>query len=154
MKKRGFYFWRRFFAFLIDVIIISLLTSPLQKVIEKKVQLPTNFSDLTTFIMNPHYLDNVKSFLFIMSLLIALIALAYWTILEFTLKQSIGKIIFSLRVENKRLSQCIVRNLSKALAFTDSFFFVFIIDLFYSFFTKDHLRLFEKWSKTQVVKKE
>ena len=154
MKKKEFYFWRRFFAFLIDVIIISLLTSPLQKVIEKKVQLPANFSDFILFIMNPHALDNVKSFLFIMSLLIAFIALAYWTILEFTLKQSIGKMVFHLKVESKRVSQCIVRNLSKAMVFTNPFFFVFIMDILYSFFTKDHLRLFEKWSKTQVVKKE
>ena len=153
MQKKSFYFWRRSFAFLIDVFILYLLTYPLQQSIARKIELPNNFSELVSFLMNPELLAESKNYLLFLSIAIAVIALAYWTILEFTLKQSIGKMVFKLKVESKRMSQCILRNLSKAFFFVDILFFVFLIDVVYSIFHKEHLRIFESWSKTKVVKK-
>jgi len=153
MKKKEHYFWRRFFAFIIDVIIISFLTSPLQNIIKEKVQMPDTFEGIINLINNPQPLMEAKGFLFLMSSLIALIALAYWTILEFTLKQSIGKILLGIQVDCKRISQVLLRNLSKAVAFIDILSIIFLIDVLFSVFHKDHQRLFEKWSKTKVIRK-
>ncbi len=152
MKKRNVYFWRRSLAFLIDIFIIGLLTSPLQGLINKRIPIPKDLPGLIEFFSNPNALEEHRSFLLLISLLIFLIALAYWSILESTLKQSLGKMIVNIKVESKNFLQCVIRNLSKALLFFDMLFFIFFIDIIVMIINKEHLRLFEKLSKTRVVR--
>jgi len=68
------------------------------------------------------------------------------------LKQSLGKMIVNVKVESKNFLQCVIRNLSKALLFFDMLFFIFFIDIIVMIINKEHLRLFEKLSKTRVVR--
>src|SRR3989344_7487246 len=152
MKKRDVYFWRRSLAFLIDIFIIGLLTSPLQGLINKRILIPKDLPGLIEFFNNPNILEEHRNFLLLISLLIFLIALAYWSILESTLRQSLGKMVVNIKVESKNFLQCVIRNLSKALLFFDMLFFIFLIDIIYMRINKEHLRLFEKLSKTREVR--
>ena len=129
MKKRA-PIWKRATAYLIDLIIINFVIA-------------TPFSS----IINSTSFFSIKSKeMLLATIIISILSIAYWTLLEYKLHQSIGKIILKLEVKkNPTFTQALIRNISKP------FFLLLTIDVIYLLFTKR--RLFEKWSNTWVERK-
>ena len=135
-------FWKRFLAYLVDMLIINLVVLiPFDKHI-------TRFDGKwLDFIMNT---GTNKSFMAI-TLFIVLFTLVYFMFLEYVYRQTIGKMFFNIYVESVKdelsLQQTILRNIIKP------FSVVLAVDVAYMFFKKGHQRLFEIFSGTQVVEK-
>ena len=136
MKREVAGFPKRIIAYLIDLLIInSLLLRPFG-VFSKNM----NFGLKLAFSKEG----------LIIGLSTALITLLYWTLLEFLVRQSIGKIIVRIYVSSKTktltLQQCIIRNISKIAPP------ILLIDVLYAIVKKTNQRYFEKISNTEVLK--
>jgi uncharacterized RDD family membrane protein YckC len=130
---------RRFFAYLVDIIILIFIvfiplgsTSSLQK------------SSIASFEVEEF------SFLTIMLMLITIIIITlYWSLFEFLLQQTPGKMIMRIKVisETKQLTflQCIIRNITR---FSTLLLIIDCIPIF-----KKGKRFTEQISKTRVIKK-
>lgn len=148
LKKEAYApLWKRIIAYIIDLAIVNIvIIIPFKPVLDKITLKNGDFLTFYNFyVNNPEY----TSTLFLISFFIALFMLIYWTVLEFTLQQSIGKIVFNLKVisENKKLNlwQCLVRNISKINTI------LIIIDSLFIFKSIKNQRLLEKLAKTYVV---
>jgi uncharacterized RDD family membrane protein YckC len=147
--KRPAQIYKRMVAYLIDIIIISFIVVwPFNDILKKLNGIDDwNYYTKFQFLMN----NPEKTIqLALISLLIVILTLVYWTILEFKLRQSIGKMIMNIKVVSKRknftISQCLVRNISKPLDL------VFLFDVIYLLFNKEsRQRYFEKISDTLVI---
>lgn len=134
--------WKRFVAYLIDVIIVNLV-----------VTLPF-YGYLRKFSSNPILLitsNDPKLTLITFFVVIALIF--YFSILEYKIRQTLGKVIMNIYIistANKELkfTQALLRNVTKP------FSIVLLVDIIYMFFKGGRQRLFEVFSKTAVVEKE
>ena len=127
--------WKRVFAFVIDTMIINIIiVFPFGGFLKN--------IEANTF-------DKSTSELMLVGLLISVLTLLYWVILEYSLRQSVGKALLNIYIRSKekelKLWQCFVRNLPKVslvLLFIDSLGIIF---------KKDYQRYFEKISRTEVV---
>jgi len=131
-KKGCSLFCKRVIAYLIDLIVINFfIVSAFGKIINPK--------DILTILESPEFT--------IASISIVLLSLAYWSVLEYSIHQSIGKMFFKLYVSGKNLTlgQCIVRNLSKP------FFILLVLDVLYMKIKKTNQRYLEKISGTSIV---
>ncbi len=142
MKAKAAPLWKRFFAYLIDFFLVNIIVSlPFSKYL-------TNFSNKLDIILG----TNDKGLLAI-SFVVILSVLFYFVYLEFSLNQTVGKMLLNIYVVsvdgNKlKLSQAFVRNLIKP------FPIVLLVDVLYMFFKRSNQRLFEVFSATSVVEKE
>lgn len=141
--------YKRMVAYLIDIIIISLIVIwPFKNTLESL----NGLDDFNYYTKFQFLMDNPEKTmqLALISILIVILTLIYWTILEFKLRQSIGKMIMNIKVASKRknftIRQCLVRNISKPLDL------VFLFDVIYLLFNKESKqRYFEKISDTIVI---
>ncbi|MBI2671186.1 RDD family protein [Candidatus Woesearchaeota archaeon] len=149
IEKKPASIFKRGFAYIIDVLIIDLIiVLPFNKTI-KNLQ----GTDTFNFYYNFQYLlDNPEKTaqLAFIGIIVAVLSIAYWTILEFRLRQSIGKILMNIKVMSKKkgfsITQCLVRNISKAITL------LFLFDVIYLLINKDkNQRYFEKISDTIVI---
>jgi uncharacterized RDD family membrane protein YckC len=130
--------WKRVVAYIVDSMLIGVI-------IVKPLMLSNSeesFSGFVNMLMSKDF--------WVASCLIVLLTWVYWIYLDWVYGQSVGKILFKLRVvdENgKELNffQALVRNVSK-LSFVVLFF-----DVLFMIFGSGDQRLFEKASKTRVV---
>ena len=134
--------WKRFFAYIIDILIVNLtVTLPFYGYLSK-------FGGDFNLLLN----SNDKGLAYIS--IFAVIALVFYSaILEYKIRQTFGKIIMNIyvvSVKNKQLafSQTLMRNLTKP------FPIVLLVDVMYMFFKSGNQRLFEVFSRTAVVEKE
>ncbi len=130
--------WKRGLAYIIDMIIVNVfIISPFNPIF-KGVRF-TNIKDIYS-ISNPN--------LFLALVIISILTILYFTILEYKLRQTLGKSLLNISVIslNKKLtfSQTLLRNLTKP------FVILLIIDTFYIIVSKDQ-RYLEKISKTKVI---
>ena len=128
--------WKRVTAFLIDYALIGLI-----------IVYP--FKDFFTKSENYSVLNSSKD-IALATFIIVVLTLLYWTLLEYLLKQSVGKAFFNIYVRSKdkkelKLWQCVVRNLSKISLI------ILFLDSLQLLFKKDYQRYFEKISNTEVV---
>jgi len=147
--------WKRIFAFLIDIIIIEFIVNlSFNDLIKKQLNINGNFLEIYQT-LSGNYQQFTSLFLFI-SIITAIIALIYFTIFELKMQQTLGKMIFNLKVKSVKgklnLKQVLIRNTPKVLFFIDGLFLVLLIDLFYLIFKKE--RLFDKWARTTVFFKK
>ena len=142
---------KRGVAFILDLIIINLIiTYPLKSYLNNL--LPT-FSSLTEtfeyFLVNQELNYGLLSISFAISLL----SIAYFTILESNIGQSIGKKLLHLKVisldKQPKTWKYIVRSLLLIPVFP--FMLLWFIDPIYLFFNTDGQRLTESISKTKVI---
>ena len=129
--------FRRLFAFLVDLAVVDLIiTRPLSKLISEEFN---EFSDLLNFSLE----------LVLISILIGIFAVLYWTILEYKIGQTLGGLIFKLRARslNKRMSfpQAILRNATKISIV------LLLIDSINILFSEKKQRYFEVLSRTITV---
>jgi uncharacterized RDD family membrane protein YckC len=132
MKKEVASFTRRILAYIIDVLIINTL-----------ILKPFNLFSRTGFNLQ------ISRETIIIGFSTAMLTLLYWALLEFTVRQSIGKIITRIYVSSLKkqltLYQCIMRNITKIVTP------ILIIDVLYALINKTHQRYFEKISNTEVL---
>jgi len=140
---------KRALAFFFDLIIISFLIYPLENILRTFIPENASYSEVFTMINNPELLPIITT----ISLMISIIALLYFTLLEYKFQQTLGKMIARIYVvsENKKLLfwQCLVRNLF-LLPFIP-FILLWIIDPIYIIFTKENKRFSDMIAKTNVV---
>ncbi len=148
IEKRPAPLLKRGFAYIIDVLIIDLvIVLPFNKIIKNIQGNDAGFFYNYKFLLNN---PEKTSQLLLISLVIGALSLAYWTILEFKLRQSIGKIIMNIKVMSKKknfsVMQCFVRNISKVITL------LLLIDIIYLLIKrKNSQRYFEKISDTIVT---
>ena len=143
--------WKRVFAYFVDLAVINfIVVLPFQKVMQKMVEVKSEkFMELFRFFEgNPETIKTV----FFVSLLVSILTILYWAVLEFKLKQSVGKMLFKIYVRNTKkgnlkFSQCLIRNITKVSLIPIA------LDSLYMIFTKQHQRYFEKISNTEVIDK-
>ncbi len=142
--------WKRGFAFLIDMLILELIVNvTFSSYIEKNIGDMGNIIEMYRYLSENYEL--FAPFLLTMSIISAFIALIYFTLLEWKLQQTIGKMIFKIKVNPKiEFWQALVRNLPKSLFFISYTYWVFLFDIFYLAFTRQ--RFFDKIARTSLVK--
>ncbi|MEK6812577.1 MAG: RDD family protein [Nanoarchaeota archaeon] len=126
--------WKRIIAYLIDLIVLAVVLSPLPS-----LALPSpalwDFSLLRPFI-----------FVFLIS---SILTIFYFALLEYSLGQTIGKLFFSLAAmsQEKTLSfgKALLRNLTKFSTV------LVLVDALPVFLGRSHQRFFEQISETEVV---
>lgn len=144
--------WKRVFAFIIDIFIITLLIeTPFTALLRKQTDYASvkGISELYSYLLaNP---TNSK-LLFFVSLLIAVLSLLYWTVLEYKFGQTIGKMLLKLYVVSEKgkltFKQCLIRNITKLSTF------LIILDSIPLLKPINIQRYSEKWyAKTKVLDK-
>ena len=153
LKKEKVSIWKRGLAFLIDIIIIEFIVGlNLNKLLENNISKDKSLTELFRYSLENYSLLEPK--LLTISIITGIMALIYFTLFEFYLKQTLGKMLFKIKVisENKKLEfwQALLRNIPKAALFINYIVWVLFIDLIYHSFTKR--RLFDKLAKTSVEK--
>lgn len=133
--------WKRAVAYLIDSVIIGLLIAlPFQNILKGFEDKPFTF-----FFTN----IDVSMQMFFVTLVSALILMAYWTIFEFRFQQSIGKMLLNIKVHSLKGSltvrQAFLRNLSKISTL------LLLLDVIYLLVKKGHQRYLEIISNTEVT---
>lgn len=151
LKENNAPLWKRILAYLIDTFIIYFVVLyPFRPYYDKLNNLITTENLLNTELINQIMIIAPKFFL--VSLIVALLTILYWVLLEYYAKQSIGKMLFKIKVVSKKGTlkfwQCFVRNISKCSSL------VLIIDFIFVFFNKDNQRLFERISNTKVIERK
>ncbi len=151
MKKdaKSTFLWKRVFAYLIDVVIITVVivfpTDAISPVKEKWSEV-TSFNELYDVMMaTSHGISMV-----LMSILVAILTVLYWALLErYNNGQSVGKMAMGIKVESltKRmtLKQGVIRNLAKLSSI------LLLIDTIYLMVKKENQRFSDKIAKTRVV---
>ena len=145
--------WRRGLAFLIDIIIIQFIVNlSFNKILE-----PELGTDKTLVELFNYSLENYSSLepkLLLISIVTAFCALIYFTILEFKLQQTLGKMLFNIKVVSERktleYSQVLLRNAPKILFFVNYTSLLFLVDILYYSVKKQ--RLFDKLARTSIEK--
>ncbi len=143
--------WKRVAAFVTDILIINfILFFPFRRIITNMLPRFGSYSEAYEFfISNPGYSNK----LMVVSLTMAIFAILYFTILEYKLQQTPGKMLFNISVisETKklRLWQCISRSLFLIPMFP--FILLWIVDPLFMIFTKTNQRLSEILSKTRTI---
>lgn len=138
MQEKPAVFWKRGIAFVIDSIVISFIIS-------------TPFASAITIESN-NLLETFQTTLttefFLITLIIAILTLTYWSILEWQFQQSVGKVVLKLKVKSikKQLTfkQALTRNITKISTI------ILLIDCL-NILKKKNQRYFEKISNTKVV---
>jgi len=145
--------WKRGFAFLIDIIIIQFIVNiTFSSYIKNNLGENKNFFELYNYI-NSNY-ELYSRFLLTLSIITSIMTLIYFALMEWKLNQSIGKMIFKIKVksDNKKLKfkQVLLRNIPKALLFVNYVSWIFLLDIVYLSFKR--IRFFDKLAQTNVVK--
>ncbi len=144
---------KRILAFVVDILILDVVvffpfTNIMKKIIPSSYDLKSVYNYIN---LNP----DVMSKLTYLSIFIAILAILYFSLLEYKLQQSIGKKLLKLYVKSLRQNknpsflQCLLRNIYLFPVFP--FFALWIIDPLFAFFTKNNQRLSEVLSSTMVV---
>lgn len=163
MKKRGLNLpkertftgpalvWKRFLAFLADLLIINLfIFFPFRSIIQESIPNFSSYSEAYNFLIsNQGYVRTLT----IVSSVMAIFALLYFALIEYKVQQTPGKILLNISIisDAKKLGfwQCAVRGLFLIPVFP--FFLLWVIDPLFMFFTKTNQRLTEILSKTKTV---
>jgi uncharacterized RDD family membrane protein YckC len=136
---------RRMLAFIIDLLLINIIVfAPFRGVLLKVIP-----SSSFIFSIDDPSLYIIQSIINI----IMMLSFFYFVLLEFTIGQTVGKILLNLKVigTDKKISffQCMLRSLFLFPLFP---MLIFMIDIIYMFFfSKTKQRLSEHLSKTMVV---
>lgn len=128
------FLWRRIFAYILDVIIISFaVVYPF-----KKYLVVESINDISVNVVLSYFL-------------VALLTILYFSVFEFYFSQTIGKLFFGIMVKSKiklrklGFKQCFFRNISKVSSI------LYILDLIYLLRNKKQ-RYLEVKSKTLTVR--
>ena len=144
---------KRIIAFFIDFLIIHvIILFPLKRIFNNIIPETGSFSETVNFLNNN---AEYSTFITVIMLLVAVLAILYFVILEKKLSQTPGKMLFNLYVKSQTKDlnywQLFVRSMFLIPVFP--FVLLWIIDPIVMLFTKENQRLLEILSKTKVVEK-
>ena len=138
--------WKRACAYVIDVLILSVIVFlPLNKLFPTPATEAASFADIMSSIN-----QQMSGKVIIIALLAAILTLLYWSILEYKLGQSIGKMLMKIKVYSATpltFWQCVLRNVTKV-----STLFLFLDTLY--MLKSGTQRFFEHLSQTEVIELE
>lgn len=143
--------WKRFFAFIIDLLIIDfVIIFPFRNIILKIIPVGIPYSQAYDFLIgNPGFTRLIS----IITITISIFAILYFSILELKLNQTVGKIFMNIYVisESKKFRywQALIRSLFFLPIFP--FILLWVIDPIVLFFNKNNQRLSEILSKTRTI---
>ena len=142
--------FRRFFAFVIDLLVIDIVIFfPFRGILEKTMPKASYKEAYQFLISNPGYSKLIS----IIMVAAGILSIFYFALLEYKLNQSIGKMFLGVFVKNelkeKRFWQYLVRSMFLLPIFP--FILLWILDPIFMFFTKNNQRLSEILSKTRTV---
>ncbi len=145
--------FRRMLAFLIDILIVELvLVMPFKSIIDKVLPSTTDYAVAMEMIQSSAAKFNILVSVMIM---VSILMILYFSILEYKIGQTIGKIIMNIHVEPEKKSfkfwQVLVSNLTFIPIFP--FILLWIIDPIYMLISQKNQRLMEKISKVIVTQK-
>jgi len=145
MKQKPARFWKRGVAYIIDTFIISfIIMSPFSNLLSQNTDINT-FADFIRALQATFSLQFVT-----ITIVTGILALLYWSFMEWRFNQSVGKILLKLTVRNLTkkpitFTQALVRNLTKLSTI------ILLIDSIFIIKSKKNQRYFERLSKTQVT---
>jgi uncharacterized RDD family membrane protein YckC len=143
--------FKRFFAFVFDLLVVDfVIVSPFRSILQNMFP-KSGFLHAYSFLSNN---PQIISMLYLVVVAITALGLAYFVILERALGQTPGKMLFSLYIVDGGSGsrwQYILRSLFLIPIFP--FVILWIVDPVFLLFSKEHQRLTEYLSKTQVVEK-
>lgn len=154
--------WKRVLAFLIDLSIVNLvIATPFRNILVQLIPQDKSFNELYAYVnMNP----GISYVIYVVTILIALLLIVYFTVLEWGMGQTIGKRLLGLFVvqdlDKKELTskfnftspgfwQCLIRHI--ILIPIAPFIIFWVFDILMSFFSKKQQRLFETLTRTRVI---
>ena len=130
--------WKRAVAYIIDLVVLDLIIAfPFRN--HFKTYNLSNIQD----ILHASKDQSLTTLAFALGIL----SLLYWVILEYNVHQSLGKMFMNIYVAPQEITliQIIIRNITKL------FQVALLIDILYMIFKRSHQRLFEVFSRTEVV---
>jgi uncharacterized RDD family membrane protein YckC len=132
-------FWKRFFAFIVDILILDLIVfSAFSTILSKYI----NFESLSIL------KNGIPFELTLILLLLGVFSFAYFTLLEYGIGKTLGMMIVGIKVEGKlSFWKCTVRNIFIIPIFPLTIFW--ILDPAYLIFKKR--RLSEILTNTNTV---
>jgi len=141
---------RRILAFIIDILILNLTVFyPFQALLSDMVPLD-NFNEAIKFMIEN---ESTSSTLLMVTIAMAVLAISYFSLLEWKFSQSIGKMFTKLYVVSEtkelRLWQAVLRSLYFIPFFP--FIILVVVDPIFMAINKEGKRLSEIMSKTKVV---
>lgn len=143
--------WKRVFAYIIDVFIITLLIeAPFNTLLKKVIgdSSKKSFSELYSYLLLNPLSSNI---LLLTTLFIAVLSLLYWSVLEYKFGQTIGKMLLKICVVSEKgkltFRQCIIRNIAKLSSI------LIIIDSIPLLKPINTQRYSERYIKTKVIDK-
>ena len=144
--------WKRVFAYVIDILILQFIVNIIFYNKIKYIKYDNlSIADLYKAI---ELTPESKHVLIMMGIMLTILSLVYFTLLEFKYRQTLGKMLFKIKVRSysKKITllQAFIRNIPKSLMFISYLNTIFIIDLFFLIFSG--ARLFERLSRTYVSK--
>ncbi len=140
--------WKRIAAFFIDFFLLDfVIGSPFQKIIGKYLPM-SSFSEAYAY-----YQSSPETFASLSIIMVAygLLALLYFSILEYKTGQTIGKMLLKVKVEADHQNYFLYLIRSMFLLFLFPFMLLIIIDPVFMMFNKEGRRLSEILSKTRTV---
>ena len=152
-KKRGFIapasLFRRYAAYIIDFIMISIVILPLGIILQK--QLPPNLGimQMLEYIQaNPQLIPIRAS----VGLFSAVLTVLYFTYFEYKLQQTPGKMLMKISIiPEKREKLTFSKYLLSNILF--AFTLLWILDLLYMIFSPKNQRFMERLTKILVVQR-
>ena len=143
---------KRFIAYFIDFFIINfVIISPFEKVLIKLIPSNLSFSETYRYIQSNPGLGNVIA---ILSIIFGILIVLYFTIFEYIMQQTPGKILMKQYIVKDRGPELRFRNyLISNLTFIPVFPFIllWIIDPIYMIISPKNQRLMEKVTRILVI---
>lgn len=142
--------WKRFFAFIIDLLILDIIIfNSLKNIILNIIPNNLPYTELALFIENnPDILNKIM----VIFIYLSLIIIIYFTVLEFKFSQTVGKMLLGIFVKSSNKKPLtFTRVLLSNIIFIPIFPFVlfWLIEPLYILFT--NRRIMEKISNIKVV---
>ncbi|MFO8016195.1 MAG: RDD family protein [Candidatus Woesearchaeota archaeon] len=148
--------WKRVLAFMIDFIIIDLvLFWPFESIIRDLLPVGSGISAVESMVSSS---PEMMAGLTIISVLLGIIAILYFTAMEYVLGQTPGKMVLGLYVKDlsggkpkKGIEkwQALVRSIIWIPVFP--FIILWVLDPVYALFNQQNQRLFESISRTSTL---
>lgn len=148
--------WKRILAFVLDLFVLDFFVFSAYSKITEKI-LGGTPSITSAYKMLESSQAHANAFL-LMFMLMVMMALAYFTLLQYMTGQTLGHILFNIRVVSDAgdrkfgragLWQCLLRNIFMIPA--APFILLWIIDPLYLLFARKGQRLTEWLSKTRMI---
>jgi len=143
--------WKRIVAFIIDLFIIDLaLFWPFERIVNKAIPEGQSLRSLQGFFSASPELTKLLT---IITLMMGIVAILYFVVMEYKLGQTIGKMIFNLRVVSMKKELTILQCILRSIIWLPMFPFIvfWIIDPAYVLLNQKNQRLMEFISKTETV---